>query len=91
MKLHPEYNEYRISVPHEFESVFTHFYFAENSSEASVTKTLLPTYQTILLFCFGENATMSTREKTIISIDKCVVFGPVRQAFEYTFPVLHVF
>ncbi|THV60534.1 helix-turn-helix domain-containing protein [Chryseobacterium candidae] len=86
MELHSEYNEYRVSVPQEFESVFTHFYFAENSSEASVTKTLLPTYQTILLFCFGENATMSTREKTIISIDKCVVFGPVRQAFEYTFP-----
>lgn len=86
MELHPEYNEYRISVPQEFENVFTHFYFAENTSETSITKTLLPTYQTILLFCFGESATMSTREKTIISVDKCMVFGPVRQAFEYTLP-----
>ncbi|MDR6369323.1 AraC-like DNA-binding protein [Chryseobacterium bernardetii] len=86
MELHSEYNEYRISVPQEFENVFTHFYFAENSSEFSITKTLLPTYQTILLFCFGESATMSTREKTVIQIDKCMVFGPVRQAFEYTLP-----
>lgn len=82
MELRSEYNEYRISVPKEFENIFTHFYFAENTSESSFTKTLLPTYQTILLFCFEENATMSTREKTIISVDKCMVFGPVRQAFE---------
>ncbi|WP_228414369.1 hypothetical protein [Chryseobacterium sp. CH21] len=86
MEVHPEYNEYRISVPQEFETVFTHFYFAENNSENSVTKTFLPTYQTILLFCFGESATMSTRENTIIAVDKCMVFGPVRQAFEYTLP-----
>lgn len=86
MELHSEYNECRISIPLEFENVFTHFYFAENASESSVTKTLLPTYQTILLFCFGESATMSTREKTVISVDKCMVFGPVRQAFEYTLP-----
>lgn len=86
MELPLEYNECRISVPPEFENVFTHFYFAENISETSITKTLLPTYQTILLFCFGENARMSTREKTLIIIDKCMVFGPVRQAFEYTLP-----
>ena len=86
MELHSEYNEYRISVPQEFENVFTHFNFAENTSENPVTKTLLPTYQTILLFCFGESATMSSRGKTIIQIDKCMVFGPVRQAFEYTLP-----
>ncbi|CAD0220968.1 AraC family transcriptional regulator [Chryseobacterium sp. D764] len=86
MKLPREYNEFRISVPQEFENVFTHFYFAENISDISVTKTLLPTYQTILLFCFGESATMSTREKTIIGVDKCMIFGPVRQSFEYTLP-----
>jgi hypothetical protein len=86
MALHQEYNEYRISVPQEYENVFSHFYFAENPSDTSVIKTLLPSYQTILLFCFGESASMSTREKVIISVDKCMVFGPVRQAFEYTLP-----
>ncbi len=86
MELQPEYHEFRISVPQEFENVFTHFYFAENTSDKPVSKTLLPTYQTILLFCFGESATMSTREKTTIAVDKCMVFGPVRQAFDYTLP-----
>ena len=33
MELRSEYNEYRISVPKEFENIFTHFYFAANTSE----------------------------------------------------------
>lgn len=82
----PEYHEFRIPVPQEFENVFTHFYFAENTSAEAIVKTLLPTYQTLLLFCFGEQAAMSTHEKTIISVDKCIVFGPVRQAFDYMLP-----
>ncbi|UKB83090.1 AraC family transcriptional regulator [Chryseobacterium sp. MEBOG06] len=86
MEPQPQYNDFRISVPAEFENVFTHFYFAENTSDIPVTKTLLPTYQTILLFCFGENASMSAHEKTTIYVDKSIVFGPVRQAFEYTLP-----
>ncbi|MFP3835057.1 helix-turn-helix domain-containing protein [Chryseobacterium sp. SIMBA_028] len=86
MELEPEYHQYRISVPQEFEKVFTHFYFAENTSDTPVTKTLLPTYHTILLFCFGESASMMTRKKTKIVVDKSLVFGPVRQAFEYTLP-----
>ncbi|WP_430827517.1 DUF6597 domain-containing transcriptional factor [Chryseobacterium indologenes] len=81
-----EYREYRIPATQEFENVFTHFYFAENGSEHPVTKTLLPTYQTILLFCFGEQVSMSTHEKTIITVDECMVFGPVRQSFDYTLP-----
>ncbi|KFF24655.1 helix-turn-helix domain-containing protein [Chryseobacterium vrystaatense] len=85
-ELHPEYHQLKISVPQEFESVFTHFYFAENSSSASVTKTLLPSYQTIMLFCFGKNAFMTTLENTVAEVNKCVVLGPVRQSFDYTLP-----
>ncbi|HAO26775.1 MAG TPA: AraC family transcriptional regulator, partial [Chryseobacterium indologenes] len=59
-----EYREHRIPATQEFENVFTHFYFAENGSKHPVTKILLPTYQTILLFCFGEQVSMSTHEKT---------------------------
>ncbi len=81
-----EYNQLRISVPKEFENVFSHFYFAENLSENPITKTLLPTYQTILLFSFGENASLTTKEKTTINVDKCITFGPVRKAFEYILP-----
>lgn len=80
------YNQLRISVPTEFESIFSHFYFAENNSDQPITKTLLPTFQTILLFCFGESASMKTKENTIISVDKCITFGPIRHSFEYTLP-----
>ncbi|MFP3597675.1 AraC family transcriptional regulator [Chryseobacterium sp. SIMBA_029] len=85
-KTEPEYHQLRISVPTEFENVFSHFYYAENTSNEALTKTLLPTYQTILLFCFGENASLTTQEKTTVTVDKCIVFGPIRHAFEYTLP-----
>lgn len=81
-----EYNQLKISVPTEFESIFSHFYFAENTFDKPITKILLPTFQTILLFCFGESASMRTKEDTIISVDKCIVFGPIRHSFEYTLP-----
>lgn len=81
-----EYTNFRISVPVGFETVFSHFYFAENNTKQPVTQTLLPTYQTILLFCFGENAFMTTREKEVTEVNQCIVLGPVRQAFDYTLP-----
>lgn len=81
------YHEYKIEVPEEFTGVFSHFYFAANrSSDCPVTKTLLPTYQTILLFCFGKNAVMQTQEDHTVTVDQCMVFGPVRQSFVYTLP-----
>ncbi|UWX60697.1 helix-turn-helix domain-containing protein [Chryseobacterium oranimense] len=85
-ELHPEYRQLKIPVPKEFESIFTYFYYAENSSPDPVTKTLLPSYQTIMLFCFGENAFMTTQEKNTVEVNKCIVLGPVRQAFDYTLP-----
>lgn len=81
-----EYKNFRIPVPPEFESIFSHFYVAENNSEQTITKTLLPNYQVILLFCFGKNALLTTKERTTIPVDKCMVFGPVRQSFEYELP-----
>lgn len=82
----PKYHQLKISVPQEFETVFTHFYFAENKSSCAVTKTLLPSYQTIMLFCFGTNACMTTQKNTSVEVEQCVVLGPVRQAFDYTLP-----
>ncbi|CAM3028532.1 AraC family transcriptional regulator [Chryseobacterium flavum] len=81
-----EYQDFRIPVPQEFENIFTHFYFAENTSAYPVTKTLLPSYQTLFLFCFGEQAAISTREGLVIEVNKCLLFGPVRKSFEYTLP-----
>ncbi len=82
-----EYNNFRIPVPPAFKDVFSHFYFAENNTGQTLTKTLLPTFQTILIFSFGTNASLTTKQNTGIEVEKCLVLGPVKQAFNYTLPV----
>lgn len=84
MKNAEENNNYRIAVPSAFETVFSHFYFAENKTGLPVTKTLLPSFQTILVFNFGTKSTLKSQQNTILEIEKCIVLGPIKQAFEYT-------
>ncbi|MEO8517205.1 MAG: AraC family transcriptional regulator [Flavobacterium sp.] len=79
-----EYLNYRIPVPSEFNEVFTHFYFAENTTKNTLVKTLLPTFQTILAFSFGPEIILSSKQNTEIVVDKCLVLGPIKQAFNYT-------
>jgi len=64
MKDSEENNNYRIAVPSEFESVFSHFYFAENKTDFAITKTLLPSFQTILIFTFGAKAYLKSQNNT---------------------------
>ncbi|MCL1680593.1 AraC family transcriptional regulator [Elizabethkingia miricola] len=80
------YNNYRLPVPREFEDVFSHFYIAENTTEVSLTKTLLPSFQTIMVFNFGALASLISKQGTAIEMDKCIVLGPIKQAFEYSLP-----
>lgn len=78
------YQSYRIPVPKEFETVFSHFYFAANTSKNNITKTLIPSFQTMLIFNFGSKALLTSKEKVEIHIGNCVALGPVKQAFSYT-------
>lgn len=78
------YQHFSIPVTPDFESVFSHFYFAENTGDTAITKTLLPSYQTILVFIFGGKAVLHSRQDTQLDIDQCIVLGPIRQAFDYT-------
>jgi AraC-like DNA-binding protein len=82
-----DYNNFRITVPSEYKNYFSHFYFAENNTEDTLTKTLLPTFQTMLIFCFGANASLTTRQNTTIEVEKCLAFGPIKQAFDYSLPI----
>lgn len=82
----PEYSSFRIAVPQAFEEVFTHFYYAENKSGDGITKMLLPSYQTILIFSFGEKPYLHSKQNTRIEVDKYLMLGPIKQAFEYTLP-----
>ena len=81
-----EYLNYRIPVPGEFSKVFSHFYFAKNIAEQSITKTLLPSYQTIMIFSFGSKACIHSAENEKIEVDKCIVLGPIKRAFDYSLP-----
>lgn len=82
-----EYNTCRIAVPGEFTEMFSHFYFAANKTAEAITQTLLPSFQTIMVFGFGIPASLITQQQEAIEIDKCLVIGPIKQAFDYTLPV----
>src|SRR5690606_10573977 len=81
-----EYISYRLPVNSEFSEVFSHFYFAENRSSSPLTKILLPSFQTIMVFSFGVNALFNSNQGTSIEINKCIVLGPIKAAFNYTLP-----
>lgn len=80
------YNDFRIAVPAAYNEVFSHFYFAENKSGKVISKTLLPSYQTILIFNFGAKPSFCTQLNTTIEIDKYLILGPIKQAFDYSLP-----
>lgn len=84
MKNAEENNNYRIAVPLAFETVFSHFYFAENKTDFPITKTLLPSFQTILVFNFGTKSSLKSQQNTVLEVDKCIVLGPIKQSFDYT-------
>lgn len=81
-----KYNNFRLGIPTRFEEVFTHFYYAKNNTNETITKTLLPSYQTILIFSFGEKPYLHSKQNTLIQVDKYLMIGPVKQAFDYTLP-----
>ncbi|WP_290796003.1 hypothetical protein [Flavihumibacter sp. UBA7668] len=68
----------RVKVPEEFESVFSHFYFAGNDSDEIIKKRLLPSFQTILVFSFGHPVEITTRNNSIITVSTCLVVGPIK-------------
>ncbi|WP_294312395.1 AraC family transcriptional regulator [uncultured Chryseobacterium sp.] len=78
------YNNFRIAIPADYKDVFSHFYFAENLSDKTIIKTLLPSYQTILIFNFGTKALLHSKQNTKIGIDKCLLLGTIKRAFDYS-------
>lgn len=76
----------RIAVPAAFEDVFTHFYEARNFTNEAIHKTLLPSYQTILIFSFGEAVRFTSPQGSMLDLDKVVVLGPIKQPIDYTLP-----
>ena len=84
MNTENQYISLRIPVPLEYEDVFSHFYFAENKSSETISKTFFPSYQTLLVFNFGNNVILQTEKNTDIAVNRCFVLGPVKKQFIYT-------
>ncbi len=80
------YSSQKITAPPEFEHLFSHFYAAANGSKETIQKTLLPSFQTIMVFSFGTPVTFTSRRETTIEIGKVMVIGPIRQPLQYTLP-----
>ncbi len=78
------YTHYRIKIPPKYEEVFSHFYYAHNHSSETITKTLLPSYQTILIFCFNASSFLHSTAGIDIKVDNCLMIGPVKRAFNYS-------
>ncbi|MCA0230235.1 MAG: AraC family transcriptional regulator [Bacteroidetes bacterium] len=81
-----KYTSLKIAVPTDYENVFSHFYYADNKSSDIISKIFLPSYQTMLIFNFGEKALLYSKNKTEVIIDRCFVLGPIKQAFDYSLP-----
>ncbi|WP_207420263.1 helix-turn-helix domain-containing protein [Desertivirga brevis] len=81
------YTSCRISTLPDFKDVFSHFYCAENKSGEVIEKTLLPSYQTIMIFNFGLPASFISQTGELITVERCIVLGPIKQAFNYILPI----
>lgn len=82
----PAYVSRRIPASPAFGEVFSHFYLAENKGPGTITQTLLPSFQVIMVFSFGTPVSLLTQQKKAVYVDTCLVAGPIKQAFDYTLP-----
>jgi AraC-like DNA-binding protein len=86
MRDHNEnYCERRIDVPSEFGDIITYFYSALNISGSDIRKTLVPSFQTIMVFSFGSAVSFKAGGDSLV-LDQCLVLGPIKQPIEYTLP-----
>lgn len=93
------FKQFRVQVPPEFEDIFSNFYFASNDSSEPITKTLLPSFQTMVAFHFGEQIQLLTGQPSVpevadkktnqkntaqLIMGKYAILGPIKKAFSYT-------
>lgn len=79
------YRERRIPVPDQFGKIITYFYSATNNTDADITKILVPSFQTIMVFSFGSEIRFKSGSDSIV-LDQCLVLGPVKRPIEYILP-----
>ncbi|RLJ80207.1 helix-turn-helix domain-containing protein [Pedobacter alluvionis] len=82
----PAYTNYRINIPEGYEKVFTHFYYAKNNTGEIITKKLIPSYQTILIFSFAESPYFRSKQNLYLEVNKYLMLGPIKHIIEYALP-----
>ncbi len=81
-----EHAGFRLDIPDEFTSVFSHFYYAENNTSSPIKSTLLPSYQTLLAFNFGASITIHPLGDAKTIKGDVLAIGPIKQSFSYVMP-----
>lgn len=76
--------EERVELPEEFNGVFSHFYVAHNNTDESITRKLMPSFQTLMVFSFGGSIQFNASGANAIEITDCMVLGPLKKSIEYT-------
>ncbi|AWV98956.1 helix-turn-helix domain-containing protein [Arcticibacterium luteifluviistationis] len=76
--------EERVNIPEEFNGVFSHFYMAHNKTDESIARTLMPSFQMLMIFSFGGSIKLNTSGANVIEITDCMVLGPLKKSIEYT-------
>jgi len=79
------YHQQRKPVPDEFEQIISYFYSAINGTDGAITRILVPSFQTIMVFSFGPPIRFGSGNG-LIELDQCLVLGPVKRPVEYTLP-----
>lgn len=79
------YQEQRIQVPGEFREIISYFYSAVNHTGAAISKILVPSFQTIMVFSFGAPVGFKSKGD-FIALDESIVLGPIKQPVEYCLP-----
>lgn len=63
-----------------------YYYWAKNNSGSQVTKTLSPSFFTIMVFNLSAEPIRAIYEERDLTVDKILVLGPLKHSFKYTIP-----
>jgi len=77
------YISLKVSISEKLQEIITDPYYAENNTETTITKTLIPSYASIIVFAFGGPTTFHAIDREIV-VEQCQVIGPLKQAFDYS-------
>lgn len=65
---------------------YFHISISRKQDRTALHKTLIPAFQTIMVFSFEKAISFSSNQDTKIEIDKCIILGPIKQPIEYSLP-----